>query len=376
MHPTKMRPTLRKRMSPSSDRGEMRSECAALHPAQVQLEDGPRTATVDRQLQLQRFANQSPVVRQLNRWQSKANQSPVVIQAQQAADSPSGRMSGAAVVQRTKWRYDGNSWVIESKTKKDKDPHPHPKIAYPYPAKGDTYDQNTGKYVSPLHLSIEKFGQSKGKKIGFYDGRSTTAYKYASGKARQGPHTFAHISKRMLMAICKDMGYEFDSVVGSRLLPPPKRANKMMRDRLRLRGKNWRDETRDLRTAYLKQYKRVYLQAQRSKKRQQLLAIKRGMELNPATVYNIGKGKTSSSEISGKGESRKKSATDLKYLARHKGDLKNDKGLLTMDLSGATKLEKKESLKMVSSMKDFMCKGELDPDSGDESSDSDLDLDV
>jgi hypothetical protein len=327
----------------------------------------PPTKAMERQMQLQRMADHSRQVGQLHNWQHRANKSV-------ASSRTLPENQASSVVQRTKWRHDGNNWVIESTTNQDTDSFPHPKVSYPNAYLNDTYDQDTGKYKSKLIKEIDRLGSSKGK-LGFYDPRSTTGYHYGSGKKQQGPHTFAHITKRLVMGTADNLGYDFGTVIGSRLFPRPRVMNKMMRDRLKTRGKNWAKDTRKQRTLYLKAYKRAYNTATSATKRAaKLRAIRMGMELNPATVNNIGSGMTSASQIAAKGENRKKSAVDVKYLLGRTSPLKSSKKLKTMDSSGSTNLEKEQSLNMVVEMGEFLKKGQLEPSPDDSESDSEIDL--
>ncbi len=329
----------------------------------------PPTKAMSKHLHLQRMADNSTPVRQLHNWQHRANKSV-------ASSRTPSKNQEASVVQRTKWRHDGDNWVIESTTNQDKDAFPHPNVNYPNANLNDTYDQDTGKYKSKLIKAIDRKSISKGS-LGFYNTRSTTGYRYGSGKKQQGPHSLGFVTKGFIMGLANELGYDFDTIVGSRLLPRPRQMNKMMRDRFRTRGKNWAKETRKERTLYLRAYMRSFLKAKNAQKRgEKLRAIRMGIELNPPSVNNIGSGTTSSSQIAGKGENRKKSALDTKFLLNRTSDLKSAKGLKTMDLSGTMKLEKKQSLKMVDDFGKFLKKGKLEQSPDDSESDSDLDLDV
>lgn len=102
------------------------------------------------------------------------------------------------------------------------------------------------------------------------------------------------------------------------------------------------------------------------------------MELNPSTVYNIGKGSATASEMAGKGETRKIGASDLGALINTSGSLTsaNVVGLTTMDLSGATIGEQQDALGMVEDIRDLLVRGDVNDDPGDSESDSDMsDLD-
>lgn len=109
---------------------------------------------------------------------------------------------------------------------------------------------------------------------------------------------------------------------------------------------------------------------------QRLNAIRAGIELNPATVYNIGKGTTTGAEISGKGENRAKGAADWIQLLKTTGAITDTSGLHTLDVSGATSIEKDEALRMAGATRDWLRTGQTDEDSGDSESDSEMeDLD-
>ena len=283
-----------------------------------------------------------------------------------------GRAASRPTVQLTTYKHDGTQWVSQSSSSTDTDPHPAPSVAYPNASLGDTYDQQTGAYTSPVRDELTRIGQSSGA-IGFYDRRATTGYRYASGKRHQGPHSLAHISKRVAMGAMEGVGRDPLDLVGSRAFPRPRRMNKMMRDRLRTRGANWAAETRKERPQYLKAYRRAYFDTVRKKKRSERLnALRKGIELNPATVNNIGAGTTSASQIAGKGENRQRGAEDwLNYL-----DDADPTAMETMDLSGATALEQEEAGMQVDAFGNLLHRGYVSEDDGDSESDSDIsDLD-
>lgn len=279
------------------------------------------------------------------------------------------------IVQRTTWKHDGTQWVVESRSNTDTDGFPHPNTQHPNASLGDTYDQNTGAYTSPLRNNLAAVGNSSGS-IGFYDRRARTGFSYASGKNRQGPHTLAHITKRVAMGAGVATGRDPLKLVGSPALPRPRRMNKMLRDRLKNRGPNWKKETRKLRTQYLKLYLRNYKVAKGSSKQKQALdALRKGMELNPATVYNIGSGKASAAQMAGKGERRDVAATDLTTLLNQPNVPASSLGLTTMDTSGASALEANEADRSTRAMAQWLRNDEASSDSGESESDSDMDLD-
>ena len=227
--------------------------------------------------------------------------------------------------------------------------------------------------VKDLNKVLESLGKSKGP-LGFYDHRATTGYAHASGKRRQGPHTLGHITKRVAMAAAVKAGLDPMALVGSSAMPRPRVMNKMLRDRLRVRN-DWKVKTRVLRTKYLKAYQRHWVAAQKKTGTPAgLSALRQGMELNPATVYNIGSGKTTAAEIAGKGENRRKAERDVRRLLAKKGRLKSAAGLETMDLGGATSREKRDALRMTGAIKTLLRGEDVASDSGESSSDSEMEL--
>jgi hypothetical protein len=220
--------------------------------------------------------------------------------------------------------------------------------------------------------TLKTLGRSKGP-MGFYDKRATTGYKYASGKNQQGSHTMGHVTKRVAMAAAVNTGLDPLKLRRSSAFPRPRVMNKMLRDRLRLRGAGWRRGTRKLRTTYLHAYLRAWRGAHKATTAiRKLNFLRKGIELNPATVYNIGSGKTTKKQIAGKGENRKKSARDLRRLIKKPNDLS---GMSTIDLSGATKREKTDTRRMVGAFGKLLRNEQIDSDSGSSSSDSELELD-
>lgn len=159
------------------------------------------------------------------------------------------------VMQKTKWIYDGSQWNVTSSSTSDTDLFSHPSIAHPSAKKDDQYDQQTGAYNSPLSNELSSLVSSSGS-MGFYDRRSMTGFRYASGHNRQGPHTLAHITKRVAMAAAENIGRDPLKLIGSRAFPRPRVMNKKLRDRLKSRGPNWKKNTRTMRTKYLKNYKK------------------------------------------------------------------------------------------------------------------------
>ena len=286
---------------------------------------------------------------------------------------------GPPVIQRTKWRHDGTAWRWAGASSSDTDPHPRPDIRYPHAVAGDTYDQQTGAYSSPMRESLETVAASSGP-LGFYDRRSTTAYGYfnLSGKKRQGPHTLSHIGKRVMLSAAVDAGRDPEELIGSRAAPRPRVANRKIRKALQARGKSWKEQTRSARTRYLKQYRKKWDQSRDQSKSvsKRLNALRSLMELNPATVYNIGSGQTSSSEIAGKGESRSVAARELSDLLSTTGELSASSvsGMSSIDLSGATPDETRSTLRMATSGRDWMRTGTAASDSDSSESDSEVEL--
>lgn len=233
---------------------------------------------------------------------------------------------------------------------------------------------NSEKHKKRLKKILDRHGKSTGK-IGFYDKRATTGYRYAIGKRQQGPHTMAHITKRVALQAAIEAGIDPLLLRGTAAFPRPRVMNKRMRHSFRERGTNWQQETRKQRTAYLKAYLKAWKESSPSNKNQtkRLDALRRGMELNPATVYNIGKGTTSSSQIAGKGENRQKAAQDLwKLVNAPSGKIPK---METIDLSGANPHEKHRSKKMVASIGQLLKGEDIDSDSSDSESDSEIELD-
>lgn len=233
---------------------------------------------------------------------------------------------------------------------------------------------NSEKHKKRLKKILDRHGKSTGK-IGFYDKRATTGYRYAIGKRQQGPHTMAHITKRVALQAAIEAGIDPLLLRGTAAFPRPRVMNKRMRDSFRERGTNGLQMTRRQRTAYLNAYQKAWKESSPSNKNQtkRLDALRRGMELNPATVYNIGKGTTSSSQIAGKGENRQKAAQDLwKLVNAPSGKIPK---METIDLSGANPHEKHRSKKMVASIGQLLKGEDLDPDSSDSESDSEIELD-
>lgn len=295
--------------------------------------------------------------------------------------SPEGRPAGPPVqargpIQRTSWAHDGTSWNVVATATTDKDVHPQPHVKYPNANLGDTYDQQTGVYTSPMSQQLSQLGSSSGG-MGFYDSRATTAYGYTntSGKKRAGPHTMAHVSKRVAMAAGVNVGRDPFALIGSSALPRPRRLNRMLRQRMRdAKRHKWDKKTRKMRTKLLRQYKRKFRDMQNPKKskKARLSALRSAMELNPATVYNVGSGTTTSAQIAGKGESRKQGAKDWQALLDNSNPSVMPT-LHTMDLSGATPREKTEAQSMVGSISSWLKTGQVDEDDGSSESDSEVD---
>jgi hypothetical protein len=334
-----------------------------------QFEDNRPEAIAQRKLQ--EMANNSPQAKQAAQLQAIANN--YSAQHQQPIRRKS-KSTENLVVQRTKWLHDGTKWNAAGSSSSDTDPFLHPSIVHPNAKKDDQYDQQTGAYHSPMDTTLSTLSSSSGH-LGFYDRRSTTGYSYASGRRRQGPHTLAHITKRVGMAASKNMGRDSLKLRGSRAFPRPRVMNKKLRDRLKTRGSNWKKDTRKMRTRYLRNYIRQWKYSlTKAKREEKLNALRKGMELNPATVYNIGKGSSTSSEMSGKGESRKVAASDLRTLTSTSGPLTsaNVSGLTTMDLTGATPSEQQDVLGMTEDIRDLLVKDDVGEDPGSSESDSDL----
>lgn len=291
----------------------------------------------------------------------------------------SGSAADRATVQRTTWRYQAKAWVNTGGSSNDTDAFAHPAALGTVPAEGDTYDQNTGAYNSPLRQSISSVGSSKGKEIGFYDGRVDTAYTVMSGTKNQGPHTFAHIAKRVAMKIGKLTGRDPRRLVGSSALPRPRRVRRMLHKLLRAKhGDLWKDGDRKARVIkYLKAYKEHYKNARDGQEESvQLDAVRRAMELNPASVYKIAEGTVSHDEIKGKGERRKSAAKDIEKIIDNPGADLGGLGLRSLDFTGAQDDEKKHASRMVSSLGNWLVTGDGGIDSGSSESDTDVDLDI
>lgn len=283
--------------------------------------------------------------------------------------------AGGAPIQRTKWVHDGTQWQQHSSSSTDTDPHPHPSTAHPFASKDDTYDQQTGTYHSPLLAAVDSMGQSSGA-MGFYDPRAPTGFSFASGKKQQGPHTVAHITKRVAMAASVKAGRNPLHLVGSPAFPRPRVMNLMLRMRLaRGRGSQWEKRTRAMRTRYINAYRKPWRSVHDASLPlgMRLAALRKGMELNPATVYNIGSGLVSASQIAGKGENRRKGATDVRRLLQTSGPLASASGLHTIDLSGATSDETSGALRMAQALRDHLRADHVAADDGASESDSEID---
>jgi len=280
------------------------------------------------------------------------------------------------IIQRTRWDHDGHQWVKGASSSTDTDMYSTPDLVHPHASLGDVYDQNTGVYTSPLRDGISAIGSSSGP-IDFYDRRARTGFAYASGTSRQGPHTLAHITKRLIIGAAVRARRHPLKLIGSAAAPRPRRMNKMLRDRLKTRGTNWKKSTRKTRTCYISAYRRAYFEAIRNPSMQKRLdALRRVIELNPATVYNIGSGTASSSQMAGKGESRGAAADDITRVLDHPKVPTSSLGLKTMDTSGASTQERDEADRMTGSFVSLLQKDEVSSDSGDSESDSDIeDLD-
>ncbi len=293
--------------------------------------------------------------------------------------APTSPPGAQGIIQRTRWTYDAinSTWVQGSSSSTDTDPHPDPNSGTANlkknPSHGDVYDQNTGQHKSPIRRALAIAGRSSGA-LSFYDRRARTGYAYASGKNRQGPHTVAHIAKRVALYAAVRAGRRISNLIDSPALPRPRRMNRMLRARLETRGPNWKTKTRKLRTKYIRAYRRLYFTAKNHpSKAKRLDAMRRAMELNPATVYNIGSGKTSASQIAGKGENRRAAARDWRKVMKHLNTPASSLGLATMDTSGATSRERREANRSARSLGQLLHRNEVSEDSGSSESDSEID---
>jgi hypothetical protein len=92
------------------------------------------------------------------------------------------------VLQRTVWRWDGTSWVVEKSSTADTDTHPHPSVAVPNPKVNDRYDQQTGTRTSQTEHLRGRLERAKDR-----DSKRTSPVKRAhlhSGK------DFSEVSKK------------------------------------------------------------------------------------------------------------------------------------------------------------------------------------
>ncbi|MEG4087503.1 DUF4157 domain-containing protein [Microcoleus sp. POL10_C6] len=294
-----------------------------------------------------------------------------------AIETKEGRVPGE-VVQRTIWEHDGKTWKQGKTAPGDTDKYPKPDSNRFIPVGSGkcTYDQNRGIYTDPdLEFAVGVIGKSRGKKKYNYR-RSRTTYGYSTNTSNQGPHTVAHITKGTIMGVGEAVGRDPQKLIGSSALPRPRQMNHMYRERARqTKGKNWLNTRRE-RTNYLRQvtklWKGLHKPGPLSGK---LKELHKYMELNPGSVYGVGKVITRAM-IAGKGETRKKAADDVIELVRTTGGGGKRQKLSTIDLSGASPLEASDANRMLEALILWLQSGSGGEDSGDSSSDSEMsDLD-
>jgi hypothetical protein len=231
-------------------------------------------------------------------------------------------------VQRTTWRYSSGAWKTESTSTADTDTYDDPDTYCTnnaiLPGEHDKYDQNTGEYfvwsdaTSTTEARATKKKRPKNYGNIFDEARESTPYPYfkprATGEQRnaslQGPHLLAHVTKRTIFDLSKQMGLDPYTIVGSKLGPKPRQALQMMYDLLK--GKKL-TATPGAISVWYRAYKAAYGLALSPSTRGRAKYVKQLLELHPLTTYRVGQ-QASKAELAPKNEKAAESLSDINTL--------------------------------------------------------------
>ena len=244
----------------------------------------------------------------------------VLIGLQRAAGNRavSGLLRGDPVaVQRTKWTYSNGQWTKHKNSDTDRYKKPQ-EIDLDWDD-GDEFDQATGEITSSAgevktiqHLAGEKEGKDFGAWYG--DKRQRTAYGFLSDEGKQGPHTFAHIGKRVMAESSMIANPDFkphNIPERSMILPSAGQSRRLLKD-------YQENSRRTISKRRLKQHNIAYKKALKARRKgaddDRVEATVKAMELNPLATYGFGRLVTKQ-EIKGKGEKRGRLAEDVSDLS-------------------------------------------------------------
>lgn len=133
--------------------------------------------------------------------------------------------------------------------------------------------------------------------------RTTTAYGLSTGTGNQGPHIYPFIMWEVVAHAFKDAGQDLGELAGTRLLPYPRTARRMM-TRIALEAAKRGRGDPDSNMREVRNYYRTYLRRYRAGQWRQAL------ELNPFHTYSLFK-PASHGELKGKGERRTNAVDQL-----------------------------------------------------------------
>jgi hypothetical protein len=144
--------------------------------------------------------------------------------------------------------------------------------------------------------------------------RQKTAFGYVNAKKNnrlQGPHTVAHITTSSALAIGEKKGYDTLKLLGTKVAPRPRVANKILKAEVQSGGRL--TDTREQRTKYLRKYQDLYSIANNPQvnKDKRVKAMKELIELSPTGTYGLDTGVVTPANMAGKGERRTGAVRDL-----------------------------------------------------------------
>lgn len=166
-----------------------------------------------------------------------------------------------------------------------------PQVIMKYPKKRCNI-KGVGPYVWAQRMSHWRSGR-----------RSTTPYGLSTGTGNQGPHIYPFIMWEVIAHAFRDAGRDLGELAGTRLLPYPRTARRMMIRIAQEAADRGRGDP-DSNMRVVRNYYRTYLRRYRAGEWRQAL------ELNPFHTYSLFK-PASHGELKGKGERRTNAVDQL-----------------------------------------------------------------
>lgn len=222
-------------------------------------------------------------------------------------------------VQRTTWEYKSGSWTMLSTSNNDDDRWPQPHDMDVEWDEGDQFDQETGIITSATGQETtvpQLVGEKKGSDFGSWYGtrRETTAYGHLSDPRRQGPHTVAHIGKRVMAESSTTANPNFDptGIPGrTGIIPTPGQTRTLLGD---YQYNSGTFIPKDRLKRFDKEYTSLFKRRTQGTPDERRRSTVKLMELNPLATYGHGRLVTKA-EIKGKGENRRRLAGDVEKLS-------------------------------------------------------------